>query len=260
MNPIAIKIGSIQIYWYSIILLIAFIIGGYISLKEAKKRGIDKNIMIDYFFYLVPVSLIGARIYYVIFNFNYYKADLISILKVWEGGLAIHGGIIAGLILTYFYTKKCDIKLLKMTDIMVGSLILGQSIGRWGNFFNGEAYGPSISLKSLENMYIPNFIINGMNINGTYYQPTFLYESIWCIIGFIIIYFIRKYKNTYNGESTAYYLIWYGIGRFMIESLRQDSLMLFNLKMAQIVSIIMIISGIAIYIYSLKKKEKYNSQ
>ena len=125
MNPIAIKIGVVSIYWYSIILVVAFLLGGLLALKEAKKRNIQTDVMIDYFFYLVPISLIGARLYYVIFNFSYYQENLIDIFKVWEGGLAIHGGVIAGLLVTYFYTKKKDIPLLKMTDIMVVSLILG---------------------------------------------------------------------------------------------------------------------------------------
>lgn len=257
MNPIAIKIGNISIYWYSITLALAFIIGGILAIKEAKRKGISPDTMIDYFFYLVPVALIGARLYYVIFNFNYYQDNLIDILKVWEGGLAIHGGVIAGVIYTYYYAKNKAIYMLKLTDIMAPSLILGQAIGRWGNFFNQEAYGPSISLEGLQNLHIPNFIIDGMNIGGTYYQPTFLYESIWCLIGFIIIYLIRRFKTTQKGETTSYYLIWYGIGRFMIESLRQDSLMFINFKVAQIVSILMIIIGIIIFIYSLKKGIDY---
>ncbi len=257
MNPIAIKIGIVSIYWYSIILVVAFLLGGLLALKEAKKRNIQTDVMIDYFFYLVPISLIGARLYYVIFNFSYYQENLIDIFKVWEGGLAIHGGVIAGLLVTYFYTKKKDIPLLKMTDIMVVSLILGQAIGRWGNFLNQEAYGPAISLSGLESLHIPKFIIDGMNIGGVYYQPTFLYESIWCLIGFIIIYLIRRFKKNNVGEVTSYYLVWYGIGRLLIEGFRQDSLMLFDFKVAQIVSAIMILVGIIIFNYSLNKNVKY---
>lgn len=257
MNNIAFEIGKIKIYWYSITLLIAFTIGGILAIKEGKKSHVPTSTMIDYFFYLIFFSLIGARLYYVIFNFSYYQNDLISIFKVWEGGLAIHGGIIAGFIVTYIYASKQGIYILKMTDIMSVSLILGQAIGRWGNFFNQEAYGPVISLENLQNLHIPQFIIDGMNINGTYYQPTFLYESIWCLIGFIILVLIRKFKKTKIGEITSYYLVWYGIGRFMIESLRQDSLMFLNFKMAQIVSIIMIIMGIILFNISLKKDIDY---
>lgn len=257
MNPIFIKIGSIRIYWYSVILILAFALGGLLALKESKKKGIPVDTMVDYFFYLVPIALIGARIYYVIFNFSYYQNNLIEILKVWQGGLAIHGGVIAGGIYTYYYTKKKGIYFLKLTDIIVVSLILGQAIGRWGNFFNGEAYGPSISLQGLKDLHIPNFIIEGMHIDGSYYQPTFLYESIWCLIGFVILYLIRKLKTTKKGETTSFYLIWYGIGRFMIESLRQDSLMFMNIRVAQIISILMIVIGIIIFEYSIKKGIDY---
>ena len=126
MNPIAIKIGSIQIYWYSLILLTAFVIGILLVLLQAKKENIDKEIIYDYAFYLIPICLIGARIYYVLFNLSYYLKDILSIFRIWEGGLAIHGGILAGVIFTYFYTKKKEIPFLKFCDLLVISLILGQ--------------------------------------------------------------------------------------------------------------------------------------
>ncbi len=257
MSRVAIQIGSISIYWYSLVLTLAFIIGGLLAIVEAKRKGISMDTMIDYFFYIIPFSLIGARIYFVIFNYDYYMNNLIEIFKVWEGGLAIHGGIIAGIIVTYYYGKKKGICFLKLTDIMVVSLILGQAIGRWGNFINQEAYGPATTLAELKSIHIPNFIIDGMNINGVYYQPTFFYESVFCLLGFIILYIVRRFKQTNKGTVTSFYLIWYGVIRFMIESLRQDSLMLFNFKVAQIVSICMIIVGIIIYIYSFRKGVKY---
>lgn len=254
MNPIFLHVGSIYIYWYSVILLIAFIIGFIIFLKLGTKEGIKKDFIYDYACYLIPICLIGARIYYVIFNFDYYVYDLIGIFRVWEGGLAIHGGIIAGTIFTYYYAKKNNIKILKILDILVISLIIGQIMGRWGNFFNSEAYGPKTTFEFLTSIHLPNFIIEGMNINGTYYHPTFLYESIWNLIGLIFIIIIYKKSKQY-GNTTSFYLIWYGIGRFLIESLRQDSLMLGNLKIAQLVSILMILIGIFIFLKLRTKKE-----
>ena len=141
MNPIFITIGNIQIYWYSVILFVAFALGAILALKEAKKYDISTDFIYNLFFYLVPTVLIGARIYYVIFNLDYYSNNILSIFKVWEGGLAIHGGIIAGIIFVLYYTKKHKINTLKIIDILVVSLVLGQAIGRWGNFFNGEAHG-----------------------------------------------------------------------------------------------------------------------
>lgn len=257
MQRVFISIGSINIYWYSIILLVAFTLGLFLALKEAQKWNIKKEFMYNYFFYLVPIVLIGARIYYVIFNFDYYSTDILSILKVWEGGLAIHGGIITGIIFTYFYTKKYSINMFRITDIGVVSLILGQAIGRWGNFFNQEAHGTITTLSSLKNLHLPKFIIDGMYIDGNYYIPTFFYESILCLIGFVGLLFLRKIKNIKLGQLTGIYLIWYAIVRFVIESYRTDSLMLGSLKMAQIISILMFVIGIIMIIIN-KNNKKYN--
>ncbi len=263
MNPIFLDLGIIKIYWYSVMIFIGLLIGGILALQEAKKWKIPEDLMINYFFFLVPIALIGARLYYVLFNLDYYSNDWLAILRVWEGGLAIHGGIIAGILWTLFYTKKYKVHFFRMTDIMVVSLIIGQAIGRWGNFFNQEAYGSATTLEFLTHLHIPKFIIDNMYINGTYYQPTFLYESLWCLIGFILLLIIRRYRYIKIGQITSLYFIWYGLGRFFIESLRTDSLMLGNLKMAQIISIIMIILGILMLIIFQKKsvfKNQYNNQ
>ena len=254
MNPIFLDLGIIQIYWYTVILFVAFLLGGTIALNKAKKEDIDNEFMINFFFYLIPIVIVGARLYYVLFNLDYYANNVIEILKVWEGGLAIHGGVIAGLIFTIFYTRRYNIKTLKLFDIMVVSLILGQAIGRWGNFMNSEAYGPITNLETLKNLHIPQFIIDGMYINGAYYHPTFFYESLWCFIGFIILLIIGK-LNKKTGILFSTYLIWYGIGRFLIESLRQDSLFLGNIKVAQLVSLIYIIVGL-ITLIRLRKERK----
>lgn len=257
MNRILIQIGNIRIYWYSIMILLGVILGSIMIIKEAKKFNISKEKITDMLFYTMIFGIIGARLYYVIFNMDYYSKNILDILKVWEGGLAIHGGIIAGAIYIIYYTKKNNINTLKMFDICAPALLIGQAIGRWGNFFNGEAHGPLTSLNHLKELHIPNFIIKGMNINGNYYMPTFFYESLVCIIGFIIILLIRRTKKIKNGNITSIYLIWYGIGRFIIEMYRTDSLMLNTLKQAQIISIIMIIIGLLIMIKG-KKNERYN--
>ena len=264
MNPVAISIGKIGIRWYAILILLAFLIGIYLVKKEAKRLNLDTNKIIDMCFYLVLVSILGARIYYCIFEFNHYKDNLVDILKIWKGGLAIHGGIIAGIIFTIIYTKKHKLNILKITDVIAPALILGQAIGRWGNFFNGEAFGPATTLTTLKQMHIPKFIIDGMYLYSstdyitTYRHPTFLYESLWCILVFIILIIIRKNKKIKIGMITGTYFILYGIERYFVESLRQDSLMFLNLKVAQIVSIIMIVTGIILWIYSIKKSNNYN--
>jgi len=257
MNPILIEIGNIKIYWYSIMILTGVILGSIIVLKEAKRFNISKNKTSDMLFYTMIFGILGARIYYVIFNLKYYIQDPISIIKVWEGGLAIHGGIIAGILYIIYYTKKNNIDTIRMFDICAPGLLIGQAIGRWGNFFNGEAHGPITTLEYLQKLHIPNFIIEGMKIDGNYYIPTFFYESLICIMGLIIILILRRTNLFKKGNITSFYLIWYGIGRTIIESYRTDSLMMNTLKQAQIISIIMITIGIILFIINIKK-EKYN--
>lgn len=259
MNSVMLDLGFIKIYWYSFFILMGVIVGYKLAINESQKFKIPKDYMINYFFYVLIFGLLGARAYYVIFNFAEYQNNLLDIFKVWEGGLAIHGGIIAGILVTLVYTKKYKIPFFRIVDIMVISLIIGQCIGRWGNFFNGEAHGPATTLSFLQSLHLPKFIIDGMDINGTYYQPTFLYESIGCLIGFILLILIRKRKNLILGDLTSIYLIWYGIIRFFIEGLRTDSLLFFNLKAAQLVSIIMIICGILIIVLTrcITKYRKY---
>jgi len=259
MNPIAISIGPISIYWYSLCILLAFGIGFFLVNKEIKKhKSISKEFLYDYFFMLVPLVILGARLYYVIFEWSSYKDNLIDIFKIWNGGLAIHGGVIAGAIYTYIYTKKKNINPFRFMDIAVPCLVLGQAIGRWGNFFNQEAYGPVVSLDTLKSLPIPKFVIDGMYINGNYHHPTFFYESMTCLLCFIIIILVRKYyKNLKVGTLCGIYFIIYGIERFLVEALRQDSLMLGNIKIAQLVSLLMLILGIVFIIFSNIKKVPY---
>lgn len=259
MQQVLIEIGGIKIYWYSVMILIGVLLGSYLVLKESKKFNISKEKISDMLFYTIIFGIIGARIYYVLFNLDYYLNYPIDIIKVWEGGLAIHGGIIAGAIYLIYYTKKNNLNTLTVTDICVPGLLIGQAIGRWGNFFNKEAHGPITSIEYLKKLKIPNLIIEGMKIDGEYYIPTFFYESLWCIIGLVIILLIRRLKKIKIGTLTGFYMIWYGIGRYMIESLRTDSLMISALKQAQIISILMILIGLIIIVIS-QKQETYNQE
>lgn len=259
MNPILLDLGFIEIRWYSFLILLAFIIGYLLVINRCKKKGISTMIISDMCFYLVIVCILGARLYYCLFNLDYYLKNIIDIFKIWEGGLAIHGGVIAGIICIYFYTKKYKIPLLDILDIFAPALVLGQAIGRWGNFFNGEAFGPVTTLSRLQNLHLPKFVIDGMYIDYNYHHPTFLYESLGCLIIFIIIMIVRNIKKIKSGQTAGIYFIGYGIIRFFIESLRQDSLMIFNLKVAQLVSIIMLLTGIFLIIKPYIKRLKKNS-
>ena len=263
MNPVLFDLKFIQIRWYSVLLLIAFAIGIFLVFKEGKRFGIDKDYLFNLIFWVIIASLIGARLYYVLFNFSEYSSDLLEIFKIWHGGLAIHGGIIAGVLTVIIYTKRYNVDIYKVIDLFVPALILGQAIGRWGNFFNSEAHGAATTLATLQHLHIPNFIIQGMQINGVYYHPTFLYESILCLIGFIALMIIRRYKYLKNGQLTAIYLFYYGIVRFIIEIGRTDSLMLGGFKAAQIVSIIFVLAGIGLFIYKQRKghfEDLYNEE
>lgn len=254
MSRIAFTIFGFNIYWYSLCILFGIIIAYFLITNEAKKHNIDKDIIIDLIFYGIIIGLVGARFYYVIFNLDYYLTNPSQILAVYNGGLAIHGGLIFGAIFIYIYCRKKNINFLRILDIIAPAILIAQGFGRWGNFFNKEAHGAVTTINTLKNMHIPNFIIDGMNINGIYYYPAFFFESIGCILGALIIILIRKRKNIKLGISSGLYLIWYGILRFFIEISRTDSLMLFNIKAAQIVSLISIIIGVVLIFISKRSK------
>lgn len=252
MDRVVLDLGFIQIYWYSIFIFLGVFFASLVILREAKRQKINEDFIVNLIFYAVIFGLIGARLYYVIFNLDYYLKYPLEILEVWNGGLAIHGGIIFGLLTVIIYCKKYHAKTLKVLDIAVVGLILGQAIGRWGNFFNGEAYGTVTTLANLQKLGLPQFLIDGMYINGAYHQPAFLYESIWNLFGFFALLIVRRYKYLKTGQLTGVYLIWYSVGRFFIEGMRTDSLMLGTFRMAQIVSVICLIVGVLMLILCKK--------
>lgn len=261
MDRVFLSLGPITIYWYSVLIVISVCIGIFFSIKIAKKNGLGRDFIMDLIFYLIPVGIIGARIYYVIFNFSVFKDNLLDIFKIWEGGLAIYGVVIASIIFIIFYCKKKKKDVLLTIDTLIPYLILGQGIGRWGNFINKEAHGAITTFEYLKSLHLPNFIINGMYINGNYYIPTFLYESLWCILGFIILLIIRKKDNfNHKGILLFSYFIWYGIGRFFIEGLRTDSLYLGIFRVSQIVSIILILVGTIGNIFIFRRKKWKNTK
>ena len=245
------NIFGLTITFYALFILLGVVVAYIVINKQAKKEKLSSRFMDDIIFYGLLCGILGARIYYVLFNLNYYLNDLSEIYKVWHGGLAIHGGILAGALFVFLYCKRNSISFIKITDIVLPGVLIAQAIGRWGNFFNQEAYGMMVSKELLQKLLIPKFIINGMYIDGNYYLPTFFIESILCLIGFILILILRNKINK-TGFVTSFYLIWYGIIRFIIEIFRTDSLMLFNIKIACLISIISIILGVIL----LFRKEK----
>lgn len=257
MNKIFLDLGIVQIKWYSLFIFIAMLVASILIYREARRKKIDDDTLFNMIFYGIIIGILGARFYYVLFNLNYYLKYPLEILMIWNGGLAIHGGLLAGLLFMAYYSKKHKINILGILDILVVGVIIAQSIGRWGNFFNQEAYGGIISLSTLKSMHLPQFIIDGMYIDGAYRTPTFLYESFSSLLCFIVLILLRKTKKIYTGQLTGIYLSWYGIERFFIEGLRTDSLMLGNIRIAQLVSLLFLLSGIILIIYSYKKNKKY---
>lgn len=255
MNPVAFDIFGVEVRFYSLFILVGVLLAYFMILKEAKKFDISSDFMFNLFFWTIIIGIIGARLYYVVFDWAYFGSHINEIWQIWQGGLAIHGGIIFGLCTIAIYAKKHHVRTARILDIVVVPLILAQAIGRWGNFFNSEAYGVATTLSHLEALHVPNFIIEGMNINGIYYTPTFLYESIWCLIGFFILLFARRAKYIKVGQITSIYMMWYGLGRFFIESLRTDSLMIMGFKIAQIVSIVFIVVGAIIFLIGVRKSK-----
>lgn len=253
MNPIMFNGFGLEIRWYSFLLLLAVLCGLYILMKEGKRYEFSGDFLFNLAFWMIIFGFVGARIYYVIFNYKYYLNDPVSILRVWEGGLAIHGGLLGGFITLLIYCHRYHTRIDKVTDMISIPLILGQAIGRWGNFFNGEAHGSATTLLSLQSKHIPEFVIKGMYINGVYYHPTFFYESLWCLLGFIVLVIAKHYKYLKVGQLTSIYLMWYSVGRFFIESLRTDSLMFGGFKVAQLVSIGLFILGLIIFMVLSRK-------
>ncbi|HFI0631889.1 TPA: prolipoprotein diacylglyceryl transferase [Streptococcus suis] len=250
MDPIAIRLGPLEIRWYAICILLGLILGVYLATKEAPRKKILQDDILDFILLAFPLSIIGARIYYVAFSWSEYKDNLLSVFAIWNGGIAIYGGLITGAIVLYFFTRHRFINTLDFLDVVAPSVMIAQAIGRWGNFFNQEAYGKAVD--SLN--YLPSFIRDQMYLDGAYRQPTFLFESLWNLLGFGLICVLRRRPRLLKqGEITAFYLIWYGFGRLLIEGLRTDSLMFLGVRVSQWLSGILIFVGISMFVVRRRK-------
>ncbi|MCY7779227.1 prolipoprotein diacylglyceryl transferase [Bacillus haynesii] len=249
LNPIAFHLGPIAVHWYGIIIGLGALLGLWLAVREGERRGLHKDTFVDLVLFAIPIAILCARAYYVIFQWGYYSEHPDQIIQIWNGGLAIHGGLIGAVLTGIIYAKVKGLSFWKLADIAAPSILLGQAIGRWGNFMNQEAHGEAVSRAFLENLHLPDFIINQMYIDGQYYQPTFLYESLWSFTGVVVLLLLRK-ANLKRGELFLIYVIWYSMGRCYIEGLRTDSLMLTeNLRIAQVISIVLILCAAALIAY-----------
>ncbi len=249
IDPIAVSLGPIQIHWYGVIIGVGIALALFLAMREGERRGLHKDIFPDLMLWAIPIAIISARIYYVAFEWDYYSQNPGDIIKIWNGGIAIHGALIGSVITAIVFSRKKNISFWKLADIAAPSIILGQAIGRWGNFINQEAHGGEVTRSFLEGLFLPEFIINQMYIDGAYYHPTFLYESIWNLLGFVLLMSLRRI-NLRQGEIFLSYVIWYSIGRFFVEGMRTDSLMLTeSLRIAQTISIALILLAVGLIVY-----------
>ncbi|AZO95208.1 prolipoprotein diacylglyceryl transferase [Iocasia frigidifontis] len=247
IDPVAFYIGSLGIRWYGVIIAAATLIAMFLINREAAQQGIASDFFLDYFLITIPAAIIAARLYYVVFNFKIYKGNIRRIFAFREGGIAIHGAVLAGLLVLIILSRKRGVSFWQAADIIAPALVLGQSFGRWGNFINREAYGGIVSKEFIS--IFPDFIERQMHINGYYHHPAFLYESSWDLLVFIFLISIRRKEFIKKGDLFLLYLITYSLGRFFIEGIRTDSLMLGPWRIAQLVSIFAIVlGGLLIYI------------
>ncbi|QJD86224.1 prolipoprotein diacylglyceryl transferase [Cohnella herbarum] len=292
LDPIAFTLGPLSVHWYGIILGLAALSGLLIAVQEGKRFGISPDFFLDLMLYGVPSSIIAARLYYVAFKWDYYQDHPGEIIQIWNGGIAIYGALIGALICGFFYIRAKGYDFWRIVDICAPSLLIGQMIGRWGNFVNQEAYGGEVERSFLsDTLHIPKFIVDQMNVQGVYHHPTFLYESLWSLVGLMILFVIRRRNFLREGELFFSYFIWYSIGRFFIEPLRTDSLAFKgpdwlvsfvdalwspmkpvfeygylnpaegNIRISQLLALLIVVAGIVLIITRRKlgvAKQKYN--
>lgn len=251
INPVAFKFGNLSVKWYGIIMAVAIILAVSMAIFEGRKRQIESDDFMDLLLWAVPLGYVGARIYYVIFEWNYYSQHLDEIIAIWNGGIAIYGGLLAGLAVLLVFCYKRMLPPFLMLDIITPGVMAAQILGRWGNFINQEAHGGPTTLAFLQSLHLPDFIINQMKIGGVYYQPTFLYESFFNLIGLLIILLLRHRKHLFKqGEIFMLYLAWYSVVRFFVEGMRTDSLYLWgSIRVSQMLSVILLIVVIVLFIY-----------
>ena len=254
LDRVFIQLGPFTIYWYGLIIATGLFLGLFIATKEADRLGLKKDLITDLVVFAAPIAIVFVRIYYVIFEWeNYRGGPWWKVFAVWEGGIAIHGALIGAVLTAIVYARIRNVSFWQLADIVAPSLILGQAIGRWGNFMNQEAHGGPISEATYQNFhqYLPDFIMDQMCIDGIMYHPTFLYESVWNILIFIFLIGLRKY-NPFRGELFLSYVITYSVGRIFIEGMRTDSLYLGPIKQAQFLSLLLIIGSILLIVYRRK--------
>lgn len=255
LNPsrVAFSLFGKDIYWYGIIIALGFALAVIYAMRRVDEFGLVQDNILDFIFVAVPAAVICARLYYCIFEWESYKDNPISVLYIWEGGIAIYGAVIGSIIAAILFCKIKKVPLLPLMDIGALGLLIGQMIGRWGNFMNREAHG------AVTDSFFKMGLVSGGEV--VYYHPTFLYESLWNLVGFIVLHFFSK-KRKFDGQVFLGYVIWYGLGRAWIEGLRTDSLYLFGtgIRVSQLLAAVSAVAAIAVMVYILKAKKPQSEQ
>ena len=269
-NPsrVAFTLFGRDVYWYGVLMALGILIGVWLTLREGKRKKLTEDDILDMCLVIIPSGVVGARLYYVIFEWASYASNPIRALYIWEGGLAIYGAVIGGLIGMFIYSRVKKIRFLKLADCIAPGLVLAQAIGRWGNFFNQEAFG--LPINNGELMWFPFAVyiegyhtFNGQPCSNPYHMATFFYESVWCLIVFIILWSCRR-KFKHNGDAILSYAALYGLERMFVERLRGDSLYIIKpggaiaagVRVSEMLSFILVAAIAAFFLIRYFKENK----
>ena len=266
LNRVAFSIGGFNVYWYGLLIGIGFMLAGTYALLNARKVGVDSDRLIDVVMVGLVCGVIGARLYYVIFDWETFQGDLSKIFDIRQGGLAIYGGILAGMAGGIIMAKIRKVRVRPAVDLAAAGFLIGQGIGRWGNFVNVEAFGSNTSsILGMTGPKVVGYLTQVKNSGAAWAQnidphmpvhPTFLYESVWCLTGFLIIALWLMRRRKYDGQVFLFYTAWYGLGRFFIEGLRTDSLMWGPVRVSQALALVAFVTATALLIWLGQKKNK----
>lgn len=267
-DRVAFTLFGKDIYWYGVLMALGIIIAVWLAIKEGKRKNLTEDDILDMCLVAIPCGVVGARLYYVIFEWQQYAANPISALYIWEGGLAIYGAVIGGLLGMFVYSRVKKHRFLKLADCIAPGLVLAQALGRWGNFFNQEAFGLAINNDALKwfpfAVYIEGYhTFNGEVCSNPYHLATFFYESMWCLLVFIILWSCRK-KFRHDGDAILTYAMLYGLERMLVEPLRGDSLYLIQpgtlfaggIRVSQLISFVLVVAVEIFFIVRAVREKK----
>ena len=246
--PRALEIGSFSIYFYGIIIALGMVLAVIYATRRSKEFGIKEDDLLDAVLWVTPFAIVCARAYYCAFTWENYAANPLSVFNIREGGLAIYGGVLGAAVGLLVYCKIRKIRLTALLDLTALGFLIGQSMGRWGNFFNREAFGAETTT------FLRMGLMNGYTGQVTYYHPTFFYESAWNAVGFLLLHKLSK-KRKYDGQIALSYAVWYGLGRTFIEGLRTDSLYLGPFRVSQLLAAVSCVAALSVLVYQMRKTQ-----